>query len=402
MNRRSKGIVLAIGTLTVALVVALIGVRAQSAPPQSPPAQAAPAQAAPPAAKVKVSEEVLKNIQVLKGVPMDQWLPTMQFMATSLGVECEFCHVGQQREKDDKKNKLVARKMIEMTNALNKNIPEVESKVTCYSCHHGVAEPTFVPPVADENWKPTPRGPAPAEGAQPAAAPTVPQITVDQVLEKYTQAVGGAEAVQKITSRVAKGAVLGIGDRQTPIEVFSKAPDKRISVVHQPNGRDSITAYDGKVGWLGGTGQPPREMTAAEMAGARFDADFHFASHVKQSLMQVRLVRPEKIGERDMYVVIGRVTGQPPMRLYFDQQSGLLMRSVRYTETALGRLPTQIDYADFRETDGVKIPFRWTVARPNGRFTIQVEQVQQNVPIDDAKFTPPPAPAGAEQKPRTQ
>ena len=58
-------------------------------------------------------------------------------------------------------------------------------------------------------------------------------------------------------------------------------------------------------------------------------------------------------------------------------------------ETPLGRNPTQIDYADYRDTDGVKIPFSWTLARPNGSFTIKVEQTQQNVPIDEKLFTPP-------------
>jgi photosynthetic reaction center cytochrome c subunit len=391
MDRKSKGIVFAMAALALALGAALAG------------AQQTPAQAAAETPKPKVSEEVFKNIQVLKGVPVEQWQATMQFMATSLGVECEYCHVGNAREKDDKKTKLTARKMIEMTRAINKDVPEVEARVTCYSCHHGVQEPVFTPPVADENWIPAPRrGPAAAASAEPAAAPAVAPITVDQVLEKYTQALGGAEAIQKITSRVSKGALAMGGGNQAPIEIFAKAPDKRISVMRQPNGRESLTAYDGKTGWLGGTGQPAREMNAAETAAARFDADFHFAAHVKQSLVQLRVVRPEKIGDREMYVVIGRMTGQPPLRLYFDKETGLLMRQVRFVETALGRLPTQIDYADYREADGIKLPFRWTIARPNGRFTIQIEQVQQNVPIDDARFTAPPAPAATEQKPPSQ
>jgi len=395
MNRKSKGMVFAMAAL--ALGAALAGAQAQSAPQQ-----AAPAQAATETPKPKVSEEVFKNIQVLKGVPVEQWQPTMQFMATSLGVECNFCHVGEAREKDDKKQKQIARKMIEMTRMLNKDVSEVDGRVTCYSCHHGVNEPVFTPPVADENWKPTPRGPAAAAGAEPAAAPAVAPITVDQVLEKYTQALGGAEAIQKITSRVSKGALAMGGGNQSPIEIFSKAPDKRISVMRSPNGRESLTAYDGKTGWLGGTGQPVREMNTAETAAARFDADLHFAAHVKQSLVQLRVVRPDKIGDREMNVVIGRMTGQPPMRLYFDKETGLLMRQVRFVETALGRLPTQIDYADYRDADGVKVPFRWTIARPNGRFTIQLEQVQQNVPIDDARFAAPAPPAATEQRPPSQ
>jgi photosynthetic reaction center cytochrome c subunit len=90
--------------------------------------------------------------------------------------------------------------------------------------------------------------------------------------------------------------------------------------------------------------------------------------------------------------VVGQREGKTPLRLYFDEESGLLVRLVRFGETPLGRLPTQIDYADYRETGGVKIPFRWAVARPGGRFTIQVNDVKQNVPVDDAKFAKPPSP----------
>ena len=94
-------------------------------------------------------------------------------------------------------------------------------------------------------------------------------------------------------------------------------------------------------------------------------------------------------------MLIGQTEGQTPLRLYFDAQSGLLVRLIRYTETPLGRLPTQVDYADYRDADGVKIPYQWSISRPGNRFTIQVESVQQNVAVDDSKFAPPPpAPPG--------
>jgi photosynthetic reaction center cytochrome c subunit len=87
--------------------------------------------------------------------------------------------------------------------------------------------------------------------------------------------------------------------------------------------------------------------------------------------------------------LIGTGPGRLPVRLYFDQSSGLLVRLVRYAETPVGRIPTQIDYADYRDADGVKIPFRWTLSRLNGRFTIQIADVKSNVPLDDAKFAKP-------------
>ena len=99
----------------------------------------------------------------------------------------------------------------------------------------------------------------------------------------------------------------------------------------------------------------------------------------------------EKIDGHDTFVVVGRTAGRPPLRLYLDKETGLLLRLVRFAETPLGRNPTQIDYSDYRDANGVKIPFRWSLARPGNRFTIQVEKVEQNVPIEDAKFVPPPA-----------
>ena len=105
--------------------------------------------------------------------------------------------------------------------------------------------------------------------------------------------------------------------------------------------------------------------------------------------------RPEKIGDTEMYVLTSRAPGMPAIRLYFDEQSGLLTRLVKYTDAGLGLMPVQIDYSDYRDANGIKIPFRWTLARPNGRFTTQIDSVQQNVPVDDSKFAKPAAPAPA-------
>src|SRR2546429_7155676 len=106
----------------------------------------------------------------------------------------------------------------------------------------------------------------------------------------------------------------------------------------------------------------------------------------------------KKLRGQDSSRVAGAPGGEPPLRLYLDKESGLLLRLVRYAETPLGRNPTQIDYADYRDANGVKAPFRWILARSGNRFTIQVEQLQQNVPVDDSKFAIPPP---AAQKPST-
>jgi hypothetical protein len=137
-------------------------------------------------------------------------------------------------------------------------------------------------------------------------------------------------------------------------------------------------------------------MSVLENEAFGFDSTFYLPTELKKMFAQFR-VRPaaDKIGGHDVVQLIGVNPGKAPMRLFFDKESGLLLRSVRYADTPLGRNPTQVDYADYRAQDGVKVPFQWTVARPSGRFTIQVSDLQQNVPVDDKKFEKPAAPAPA-------
>src|SRR6202051_1315422 len=381
---RRKQTLIIIGTIAFIAVGGIVmgGAKGQSA--------GAPAQTS--AAGPKKAEEQFKNIQVLKGIPADQLIPGMQFITASLGVECEFCHVEGAFEKDDKKPKQTARKMMEMMFAINKENFEGHREGTCYSCHRGSANPVGTPLVMAEETKmamgESKKGEeSQSEGAEAKEAGGPPP---EQLFDKYLQAVGGAAAIEKITSRVMKGTTT-FGDRNVPIEIFSKTPDKRVSFTHTPDG-DSVAGFDGHEGWLGFPGRPAREMHGPDIDAAAMDADLHFAAHLKGMFSEARLRGTEKIGDHEVYLVVGQREGKTPLRLYFDEQSGLLIRLVRFGETPLGRLPTQIDYADYREAGGVKIPFRWTLARPGGRFTIQISDVKLNVPVDDAKFAKPPAP----------
>ena len=337
----------------------------------------------------KKAEEQFKNIQVLKGIPADQLFPTMQFITASLGVECEFCHVQNAFEKDDKKPKETARKMMEMMFAINQNNFEGHREVTCYSCHRGNANPVAIPAVMTEEPEagmgaPHQPGGEKAETKQPNGP------TAQQLIDKYVQASGGASAIDKVTSLVMKGTI-DFGGKSLPIDIYSKNPEKRISFTHLSEG-DSVTAFNGQEGWLGSPGRPLREMQGSDLDAAAIDADLHLATHLEKMFSKVQVRGGEKIDDKDAYEVLGQREGKTPIRLYFDQQSGLLLRLVRFGDTALGWLPTQIDYADYREVNGVKVPYRWTLARPSGKFTIQVSELNQNVPVDDAKFVKPASP----------
>jgi photosynthetic reaction center cytochrome c subunit len=379
--RREIGIVVSLSAIAflTAGEFGISGARAQSATPP-PTANAGP----------KTAEQQYKNIQVLKGIPADQLIPAMQFIAASLGVECEFCHVRDAFEKDDKKSKQTARKMMEMMFAINADDFESHREVTCYSCHRGNIRPVAIPPVMSEAVVPPSSEPAQTAQAEGAETRIVGGPTAEDLLDKYLQAAGGAVAIDKVTTRVMKGTIT-FGDRKVPIEIFSKDPDKRISFTHTPDG-DSVTAFDGKEGWLAAPKRAMHAMHGSDTDAAAMDADLHFPDHLKGLLSKPEVKGKETIDGHDAYFVQGDREGKPPLKLYFDEKSGLLVRLIRYGDTPLGLLPTQVDYADYREVDGVKIPFRWTLARPGGRFTIQLTDVKQNIPVDDAKFAKPPAP----------
>lgn len=344
------------------------------------------AQGEPAKAKTDTSqtaEQKFKNIQVLKGISADQLIPSMQFVAASLGVECEFCHVEHAMDKDDKKEKVVARKMMTMMMAINKASFDDKREVTCYTCHRGAAHPVDTPILPAEGES------APAmhlHNEEVEAHSALP--TSQSILDKYLAAVGGADALQKIKTRVQKGNIEAFGEKYL-IEIYSEGPNKRISISH-PSSGSSITAFNGETGWLA---MPHgfHQMTAAEQQAASIDAQLYFPVRLPQLYQEFRVRPGEVINGKPTDLVSAKGKDLPSLRLYFDQESGLLVRLIRYAETPLGQNPTQIEYADFRVADGVKIPYRWTLVRPNGRFTIQVEDVKQNVPVDDKLFVMPAA-----------
>lgn len=367
--------------LAVSALVA-VEVRGQSgAPPHSGSASPAPAG--------KTAGEQFKNIQVLKDIPASELIPSMQFISNSLGVECGFCHVQGAFEKDDKEEKQTARKMITMMFAINKDNFGGHREVTCNTCHHGANEPASVPAIPDTESK--------HEEAEGGNAPAMPNA--GQILDHYVQALGGEQALHKFSSRVEKGTLSGFGP-PAPVEVFAKAPDARVTVVHTERG-ENVTAYNGQTGWMSGFG-PARPITGGELDNEKRNADFYFAADIAKQFQQVNVFRQtEKVGDHECYMLVARNPGQGPVRFYFDEDSGLLLREMRFVETPLGRNPSQVDYADYRDAEGVKLPYQWTIARPNGRFTIKIDSVKQNAQIDDSRFAPPAAPGG-DGKPGTR
>ncbi len=221
--------------------------------------------------------------------------------------------------------------------------------------------------------------------------------SVDQILDKYIQAVGGAQRLATLTSFVAKGTYSGYdtSDDKVPVEVYAKAPNQRTTILHAPVGdgltKDGTTTFDGHAGWINAANTlvPMLTLTGGNLDGARVDAALSFPGGIKQALTDWRDGFPElNIDDRDVEVIQG-TSGKSTVKLYFDKQSGLLVRQVRYAQTIVGLNPTQVDYSDYRDVAGVKLPFHWVVTWTDGQSTFDMNQVQPNVAIDAAKFAKP-------------
>jgi Flp pilus assembly protein TadD/outer membrane lipoprotein-sorting protein len=341
--------------------------------------QHSPSQAQSASTPPKIAEEVFKNLKVLNSIPSEELIPGMRFIASSLGVQCTFCHVPDHFYDDSKKPKQTARSMMRMMFAINQTHFDGTREVTCYSCHRGTPRPIDVPAVAGEN----PPGKADAVASPPN------QPTPDQIIDNFVRAIGGAAAVEKITTRVGTGTIQ-VDGKSFPVEFFDKTPNKELFIQHTPAG-DSITVLNGNSGWIKVPHHPTRDIIGSDLDAARADADLQFASHIREMFPELRLEYPEAVEGHEAYVVVATREGQPSWKFFFDVQSGLLVRLVRYADSPLGIDPTQIDYGDYRTVDGVQIQFTRTTTRAGSRSTIQIDAIQQNVPIDDDRFMNPGA-----------
>jgi outer membrane lipoprotein-sorting protein len=358
-----------------------ISARGQAAPPQKP----------------QMAEEVFKNIQVLRGIPIDEFMGTMGFFSASLGLNCTGCHGEESNSSlaayaSDTPLKQTARKMVLMMNALNKASFGGKHEVTCYSCHRGDLRPKSTPSLAQQYGAPPPDDPNDIEASEDA--PKGP--SADQILDKYLLAIGGAAQLSKFTSFIGNGTYEGYDTfhHKVPVYVYAKAPSQRTTVVHSSSG-DSTTVFDGRSGWIAAADQLTRvvAMSGGDLTGAKLDAALSFPVQIKQVLAEWRSDFPEtSIDDRDVQVIEGTSDGRTPVKLFFDKQSGLLVRQLRFNDTAVGLNPTQIDYSDYREVSGVKVPFHWTVTWTDGQSMIELSDVQANVPIDAAKFGKPAPP----------
>jgi len=369
----------------IVMLAALIGAAHHASARES---GQAPAQPKPP-----LVDDVFKNVQALKGISVDDFMLTMGIMSAAVGSDCVGCHPSAGTDHVDwaldTPRKRTARRMVQMVTTLNRESFGGRQVVTCWTCHRGRDRPVTTPTLDTVYGEP-----ALEFDDVLTPAPGVP--SVDQVVNKYLEAIGGAQKAASLTSFVAKGKSVGyrgFGGGGV-VAVSARAPDKRathISFPEYPDRGVSVRTYDGRTGWIATplAVVPKYELGGSERDGARLDAQLSFPAQIRQALADLRVGPPTTIDGKDVTVLQGNGPNGTLATLYFDDASGLLVRLIRHGRSPIGRVPTQVDYSDYRDVDGLKFPFRWTFAWLDGRDNLEFSDVKLNVPIDAATFGEP-------------
>lgn len=343
--------------------------------------------------KPLLAGDVFKNVPALKDVPVDDFMASMGLMCASVAADCADCHVNAGTEKvdwaADTPRKITARRMVNMVRGINQQYFGGRTVVSCFTCHHNRDKPMATPTMDILYGEPTiyPDDLFPAAPGAPAAGP---------ILDKYIEALGGAQRVNGLTSFAATATSVGFGGfgGGGQVRIFAKAPDKRTTIIEFKDapGRDESTrTYNGRAGWMKTPLSVLGEyvLSGTELDGARLDALLSFPGQIKQVLTNLRVGNQETIDGKLTQVVQGEGPRGMVATLYFDQSSGLLTRLIRYGRSPIGRQPTQVDYADYRDVDGVKMPFKWTLSWLDGRDSFELTNIRKNVAINDAVFGRP-------------
>jgi len=335
-------------------------------------------------------EEAFKNIKALNGQRADMLNPTMVMFEAALGVGCGYCHDADanKREVDSKPQKQIARQMIEMVNSVNKTTFRGQARVSCFTCHQGRNIPIGVPNVTN-----SPLPPALGEDfvASLPPPPPVPAVTPAQVIDKYIASLG---AVQQVGSLDAVGTVTqrrpGRNFPSQQIEILSKAPGMGLTIT-KAGQNDNLMAYGATAGWARAGTTAPRDLRKAEADGAMLEDPYNLPALLKQTLLEPKMERPAVLRGHEVFVVSGKTRNLPKVDAYFNKDTGMLERLVYFNDTLFGQYPTQIDYRDFRDVGGRKVPYEWVISQTRNREFTYAMQTVKAMAIEDAKFAKPSA-----------
>ena len=327
--------------------------------------------------QIETAGQKFKSIKVLNDMPADQMGKVMNMMSASLGVDCKFCHSSNDAdyEKEGNEHKDTARKMIKMVFDLNMTQFNNRPEVNCNSCHNGRSHPQPSFPL-------TAPIPQPQRPIQPDKRPTA-----DDIVAKYIAAVGGAANLAKVTSRQIKSMrVEPDGKTTEPETIWLKGNKYTADLLY---GTYVVReAFDGTTGRKFGGGSPI-ELKADEMEQIKREGEMFWPANLKQTFPKMEFRSLDRIDGKEVYFIVGTTAGNVRERLYFDVTTNLLVRRAISTPTVFGGFVYQVDYADYKDFGGVKMPTTFHYAVPHIRWTRKISDVKTNVPVDDAVFAAP-------------
>ena len=278
--------------------------------------------------------------------------------------------------------KEMARQMMTMVKAINRDNFKGAKTVTCNSCHRGATEPAANPALATANYKPwTPDSTNGAPDLTPVAGPPASQL-----IDNYLKTLGGEAGLAKTQSRVVKYTATNSVGIVANMEMVSKG-DGSLSINHGAAG-DAVVGHAGNNAWQRAATGAVRDARENEFDDLRLQDPLYLATHLKSAITNVE-TRRQRIGEQEVYQLRGTAFGHLPVRLSFNPKTGNLLRVVYLVQNVVGQNVVRIDYSDFRNVQGTAFPFAWIIARPLGYQTVKVDSVQQNVPVEDTKFARP-------------
>jgi zinc protease len=217
-------------------------------------------------------------------------------------------------------------------------------------------------------------------------------VTVDQILDKYIQAIGGKAAIEKITSSIQKGTfeipAMGL---KASVEAYSKAPNRQLEIVDLGGYGTSQMGYDGTNAWAQDPQTGLRDIKGVELASLKRKYEFHRELKFKEQYAKLEVKGKEKVGNGEAYVIEATPAEGSAEKFFFDTQSGLLVRNDSEEEGPQGKIPVKTYLEDYKEVDGLKVPFTTRQETPFGNIVVTLTEIKHNVPIDDAKFNKPAA-----------
>jgi outer membrane lipoprotein-sorting protein len=224
-----------------------------------------------------------------------------------------------------------------------------------------------------------------------AVAPALAQPSVDQVLEKYVQALGSQAAYEKVTTRAMKGAVEIPDDNVTgTAQVVAKAPGSFRLTIDIPGYGLVETVIDGGNGWEKNPDSGTHAMSKTDLAVAQRDHHFYREVRLKELYPKMETAGLDKVEGRAVNVVEATPASGPAEKLYFDAESGLLVKR-DYERVTLedGIVQYEVLFRDYRDVDGLKLPFTIEQRSPDNTMIFKFAEIKNNPPLPDTAFAKP-------------